>query len=85
MPTGGYQGVRAEIYFPSPELKAEARAIARGKGITLTQYILGLIERDQSKPKKPRVSREHELQAQIATLERDLKLTKMLWIRRRCT
>ena len=68
--------MRAEIYFPSPELKAEAKAIARDKGITLTQYILGLIERDQSKPKKPRASREHELQARIATLEQDLKITK---------
>jgi hypothetical protein len=78
MPLGGYQGCRFEIYFATPGQKEEAKAIAKSKGITLTQYILRLIEADQAREKRPpRPNREHELQAKIATLEQDLRLTKM--------
>jgi hypothetical protein len=49
MPLGGYQGVRSEIYFASGKQKEEVKAIAKKMGVTLTRYILGLIEEDQSK------------------------------------
>jgi len=77
MPLGGYQGVRSEIYFASETHKEEVKAIAKKRGVTLTRYILGLIEEDQSKPeRKVRSGREHELREKIADLQEELRICR---------
>ena len=75
-----YRGTTIELYTYSPQEKVQFDEWAKKHGMPTSTFLLSklrLMIDEESHPKPSRVNRELELRAKIATLERDLKLTKM--------
>ncbi|MDD1752019.1 MAG: hypothetical protein LUQ38_02880 [Methanotrichaceae archaeon] len=75
-----YRGSTIELRAYSPKEKAEFDAWASRHGKPTSTFLIDKLREmmDAEAHKKPaRPNREHELQAKIATLEQDLRLTKM--------
>lgn len=75
-----YRGTTIELRTYTPKEKALFDAWADRHGLPTSTFLLSKLrelmdEEDHQRPARP--NREHELQARIATLEQDLRLTKM--------
>ncbi len=76
VPLGGYQGRRIDVYLHSEKEKQRIDKVVKERGISLSKYIISLIDADLSKDIRPptRSKDMDGLKEQIAILQEDVRL-----------